>query len=98
MSISPRCHTERKQANNTSLANNNNDNNDTNSPSMSPNVNSSPNSARVGSMFSTEEYSPPSILSYSTSPPRLSPEGRGGKETRPSGSFVALGDASNTVT
>lgn len=45
------------------------------SPSMSPRVNSSPNSAKVGSMFSMVEMnSPVSIASVRTS---LSPEGRG---------------------
>lgn len=44
---------------------------------MSPKVNSSPNSAKVGSMFSMVEiYSPLSILSVSSSPLRLSPEGQ----------------------
>lgn len=52
------------------------------SPSMSPRVNSSPNSARVVSMFSMgETNSPWSILSVSGSPLRLSPKGRRREQT-----------------
>lgn len=48
------------------------------SPSMSPRVNSSPSSAKVGSMLSmVEMYSPVSIVSFRPSAPRLSPQGRG---------------------
>lgn len=47
------------------------------SPSISPKVNSSPNSAKVGSMVSMEEiYSPVSILPVSSSPLRLTTGGR----------------------